>query len=96
MTRFKFPPRSIWFDRLSLYRYVAILLFPLFLSSLIRAFSESYPITWRVPVFWLAVLLYYSAIIRDFWMAWKVRREIHKAMNEVANRDDDPPSVTQP
>lgn len=80
------PPRRVWFDRLSLYRYVAVLLFPLFVTSLYRAFTESYPITWRVPVFWFAVVLYYTAIGKDLWEGWKVRREIRKSISEVVGR----------
>jgi hypothetical protein len=84
----KFPPRSIWFDRLSLYRYVAVLLFPSFVFSLYRAFTEEYPITWRVPLFWFAVVLYYSAIGRDLWLTLRLRRQIRKSMTEIVNRDE--------
>jgi hypothetical protein len=86
--KLKLPPRSIWFDRLSLYRYVAILLLPLFTRSVYRAVTESYPVTWVVPVFWAASVLFYTAIGRDLWQEWKTRREIHKSINEVVNRDE--------
>lgn len=86
--RIKIPPRSIWFDRLSLYRYVAILLFPLFVRSVYRALTESYPITWVVPIFWFASVLFFIAIGKDLWLGWKTRREIHKSINEVVNQDE--------
>ncbi len=88
MIRFNLPPRSLWFDRLSLYRYVALLLFPLFVHSLVRAVTEDYAFTWRVVVFWIAVVLYYTAIIRDVWLMLRVRRQIHKSMNEAIKDSD--------
>lgn len=85
---FTLPPRSTWFDRLSLYRYVAILLFPLFVRSVYRALTESYPITWAVPIFWLASILFFTAIGKDLWLGFQMRRQIRKAMREVTSGDE--------
>jgi hypothetical protein len=81
-------PHRTWFDRLSLYRYVALLLLPLFVSSTVRAITESHPFTWKTAVFWFANLLIWSAVIRDTWEVIKVKREIRRSIREVVNRDD--------
>lgn len=80
--------RSTWFDRLSLYRYVAFLLLPLFVSSTVRAVTEPYPFTWKTAVFWVANLLLWLAVIRDAWEVMQVRREIHRSINEVMGKGD--------
>jgi general stress protein CsbA len=80
--------RKTLFDRLSLYRYVAILLLPVFVASTIRAFTETYPITWRVYFFWVANVLLWVAVVRDTWEVVKVRREIHKSLREAMDRGD--------
>lgn len=81
-------PRSTWFDRLSLYRYVGIMLFPLFVHSTYRAFTVHYEFSWRVVIFWVADLLLYWALGRDAWEVFKAKREIRKAIREVVGDDD--------
>lgn len=79
-------PNSTWFDRLSLYRYVAILLLPLFVISTYHALTETYPFSWQVVVFWVANVLIWTAVGRDTWEVFKVKREIHQAIRD-AGRD---------
>lgn len=80
--------RRTLFDRLSLYRYVAILLLPLFIRSIYRALTETYPFTGWVVIFWLSCLLFFSAIIRDTWEVLKVRHQIHKSIREATRGND--------
>lgn len=85
----RFRPKRTWFDRLSLYRYVAVLLLPLFVWSTHRAFTTSYPFTWRALLFWVANVLLWAAIIRDTWEVMQVRREIHKSIRDVTQGNED-------
>jgi hypothetical protein len=87
MIKFR-KPRSTWFDRLSLYRYVGILLSPLFVHSTYRALTESYPFSWRVIVFWAANILLFYALGKDAWQVFKAKREIREAINGVVEKDD--------
>lgn len=80
--------RRTLFDRLSLYRYVAIMILPLFIRSIYRALTETYPFTGWVFLFWLSCIMFFSAIFRDTWEVVKVRREIRKSINDVINGDD--------
>lgn len=77
--------RRTLFDRLSLYRYVAFLLLPVFVMSTVRAFTETYPFTWRVIFFWVANVLLWVAVIRDTWSVVQVKREINRSMREVTS-----------
>lgn len=87
MARVKINRKTL-FDRLSLYRYVAVLLLPVFVMSTFRAFTEEYPVTWRVYLFWVANILLWTAVIRDTMEVLKVRREIRKSIHGVISRDD--------
>lgn len=78
----------MWFDRLSMYRYVAFMLLPLFVLSTVRAISTDHPFTWKTSVFWAAYILLVSAVARDAWEVVKAKREIRQSMREVVSNDD--------
>lgn len=84
----RLKPRSILFDRLSLYRYVAVLLLPVFIFSTYRAVMETHPFTWRTVFFWLANALLWVAVGRDTLEVVQMKREIRRSIREVVNRDD--------
>jgi hypothetical protein len=43
--------------------------------------------TWVVPIFWMASVLFFTAIGKDLWLGFKTRRQIRKTMTEVLNGD---------
>lgn len=79
-------PRATWYDRLALYRYVAILLLPLFVLSTYHALTTHYPFRWQVVVFWVANVLIWAAVLRDTWTVIQARWEIHMRIRD-AQRD---------